>query len=85
MLTNVLFRPTPAEGALIWNRDKINALPEREYKPGYAWFSSTDGEHERLSVVHFPRMKFPVYRELGKLLRAYYTDRDPFAPPPSEA
>lgn len=72
MSTCILFRPTRAEASLIWDKEKLNNLPERVYGPGDAWFSSTDGVHEVISYVHFPRLEFPVYRELGQLLKQYY-------------
>lgn len=72
MSTRILFRPTKAEGILLWDREKIDILPERVYASGDAWFSSTDGIHDTISSVHFPKMEFPVYRELGNALAAYY-------------
>ena len=72
MSTRILFRPTVAEAALMWDKNKIDAMPEKTYGPGDAWFSSTDGKHEIVSFVQFPRMKFPVYKELGRLLTEYY-------------
>lgn len=75
MTTRVLFKPSPEEGAFIWDRmsfEAVSRLPAG--KQGDAWFSSTDGEHETVSRVHFPRMKFPVYKELGRLLTEYYSD-----------
>lgn len=72
MSTRILFRPTRSEALLMWSKEKLDGLPERAYGPGDAWFSSTDGVHEAVSVVHFPRMEFPVYRELGQLLQKYY-------------
>ena len=57
-------------------------MPERVYGPGDAWFSSTDGIHDNVSFVHFPVMKFAVYRELGRLLALYYADAPSEAPPP---
>lgn len=75
MTTRVLFKPSPEEGAFIWDRmsfEAVSRLPAG--KQGDAWFSSTDGEHETVSRVHFPRMKFPVYKELGRLLTEYYKD-----------
>lgn len=74
MSTRVLFRPTLPEARLLWDTEKLKdfaAIP-REYGPGEAWFSSTDGKHDRITYVHFPAMRFPVYRELGNLLSAYY-------------
>lgn len=86
MSTRILFRPTRSEGLLMWDTVKIDPLPERVYGPGDAWFSSTDGVHDAVSCVHFPRMDFPVYRELGRLLALYYADAPEDAPsPPSEA
>lgn len=83
MSTRILFRPTRAEGLLLWDRVKIDPLPERTYGPGDAWFSSTDGVHDSVNFVHFPKMNFPVYRELGRLLSLYYKDSNPAeAPPP---
>ena len=73
MSTRVLFKPTRAEGLLIWDREKLEAMPERVYRPGDAWFSSTDGEHDLVTYTHFPILKFPVYRALGLLLRQYYS------------
>lgn len=74
MSTRILFRPTRAEGLLIWDKVKLETMPERVYNPGDAWFSSTDGEHDNVSCVHFPKMDFPIYGELGRLLREYYDD-----------
>lgn len=89
MSTRVLFRPTAAEGRLMWggsNEKLKNFATDRVYGPGDAWFSSTDGIHDIVSFVHFPRMDFPVYRELGRLLRAYYgEEQTETAPPPREA
>ena len=84
MSTKVLFRPTLPEGRLLWDSDKLADFSAgRVYGPGDAWFSSTDGEHDAVSYVHFPVMKFAVYRELGQLLTEYYGDT-PAPPPPSE-
>lgn len=76
MSTRILFRPTRSEGLLIWDKEKIDTLPARVYKPGDAWFSSTDGEHDLVSYVHFPLLKFRAYRELGLLLQQYYSHGD---------
>ena len=72
--TRVLFRPTPDEGRLLWDSDRIAALPHRLYGPGDAWFSSTDGVHDAVSYVHFPRFApgFGEYRVLGDLRTAYH-------------
>lgn len=72
--TRVLFRPTPDEGRLLWDSDRIAALPHRVYGPGDAWFSSTDGVHDAVSYVHFPRFApgFGEYRVLGELLTEYH-------------
>lgn len=84
MSTRILFRPTRAEGLLIWDKAKLDTMPERTYGPGDAWFSSTDGVHDAVSYVHFPRMDFRVYRELGRLLSEYYADDSVSAPPAAE-
>ena len=76
MSTKILFRPTRAEGMLMWDAEKLdNFVGDRVYQPGDAWFSSTDGIHDAVSYVHFPYMQFPVYKELGRLLREYYDCR----------
>lgn len=82
MSTRILFRPTRAEALLLWDKTKLDTMPERVYGPGDAWFSSTDGIHDNVSFVHFPVMKFAVYRELGRLLALYYADAPSEAPPP---
>lgn len=75
MSTKILFRPTLEEGRLMWPGPSLETLAiARKYVPGDAWFSSTDGEHDAPSYVHFPRMDFAVYKELGRLLREYYDD-----------
>lgn len=87
MSTKVLFRPTLEEGRLLWggNNEKLKNFPaSRVYLPGDAWFSSTDGVHDAVSFAHFPRMEFPVYQELGRLLNEYYEVKTE-APPPAEA
>ena len=82
MSTRILFRPTRPEGLLLWDAVKLDPLPARTYGPGDAWFSSTDGVHDAVSCVHFPRMEFPVYQALGQLLSKYYND-DPVSAPPA--
>lgn len=84
MSTRILFRPTRAEALLMWDKAKIDPLPERVYSPGDAWFSSTDGEHDAVSYVHFPVMHFKVYAELGRLLAEYYSDSPVPTPPAAE-
>lgn len=75
MSTKILFRPTLEEGRLMWPGPNLETLAvARKYVPGDAWFSSTDGEHDAPSYVHFPHMDFAVYKELGRLLREYYGD-----------
>ena len=81
LTTKILMKPTLTEGRLIWDSEKIKDLAQRTYTSGDAWFSSTDGIHESVSYVHFPVMKFKVYRELGRLLKAYYNT----APPPERS
>ena len=73
MSTKVLFRPTLPEARLMWDAEKVKDMPARTYGPGDAWFSSTDGIHDRVSFVHFPVMSFPVYGEMGRLLNLYYS------------
>ena len=71
--TKVLLKPTLTEGRFIWDAEKLESVAtDRDYMAGDAWFSSTDGEHELLSSVHFPVMNFPIYRQLGTLLTTYY-------------
>ena len=65
MSTRILFRPTRSEGLLMWDKTKLDTMPERVYGPGDAWFSSTDGEHDAVSYVHFPLMAFPCIRNLA--------------------
>lgn len=76
MSTKVLMRPTMPEARLLWSPEQLEALAasSRVYGPGDAWFSSTDGVHDNVSYVHFPKMEFPAYRELGRLLKEYYGD-----------
>ena len=76
MTTKILFKPTLNEGRLIWDATKLETFPERVYTAGEAWFSSTDGEHDNVTFVHFPHMKFSVYGELGRLLRKYNEGAD---------
>lgn len=75
MSTRVLFRPTLREARFLWESAMLEDMPQRTYNPGDAWFSSTDGVHDSVSYVHFPVMDFPIYRELGRLLEEYYSDR----------
>ena len=83
MSTKVLFRPTLPEGRLMWDSDKLADFSAgRVYGPGDAWFSSTDGLHDNVSYVHFPRMDFPFYRALGQLLAEYYSDSPATTTPP---
>lgn len=73
MSTKVLFRPTLPEARLLWDSEKLEDFAlSRVYGPGDAWFSSTDGVHDAVTFVHFPRLEIPVYRELGRLHREYY-------------
>ena len=75
MSTKILFRPTLEEGRLLWPGPSLDTLAvARKYTPGDAWFSSSDGEHDAPGYVHFPHMRFAVYRELGRLLKEYYGD-----------
>lgn len=72
MTTKILFKPTIDEGRLMWDSSKLGSFPERVYNAGDCWFSSTDGEHDDVTFAHFPIMDFPVYKELGNLLKNYY-------------
>lgn len=76
MTTKILFKPTLNEGRLMWDSSKLENFPERVYNAGDCWFSSTDGEHENVTYVHFPHLEFPVYKELGILLKKYYGESD---------
>lgn len=69
--TRILFRPSLNDGVFLWPRDVLETLPVRAYGPGDAWFSSDDGVHTWPSFVSFPRLDFPAYKELGRLLRMY--------------
>ena len=70
--TKILFKPTITEARLMWDSEKLRNFHDRNYNVGDAWFSSTDGINDNVSFVHFPVMEFEVFRELSKLLRAYY-------------
>lgn len=71
--TKILFKPSLEEARLLWDNNKLTDFQDgRVYNAGDAWFSSTDGVHDFVSYVHFPYMKFPVYKELGRLLNDYY-------------
>lgn len=72
MSTRVLFRPTLAEAKLLWGAGKVEGMVEADYKPGDAWFTTTDSKHEAITSVHFPHIDFPAYGELGRLLREYH-------------
>lgn len=75
MGTKILFRPTLEEGRFLWPGSVLEPLAlARKYPPGSAWASSMDGVHDAPGYVHFPDMKFPVYAELGRLLKEYYGD-----------
>ena len=74
MSTRILFRPTLPEAQLLWRTEKLENLPNRVYQPGDAWFSSTDGKHDEVSFVQFPQMNFPIYKELGRYLKEYYSE-----------
>ena len=75
MSTRILFRPTMAEARLLWPSEMLESMNiGRVYRPGDAWVSSSDGVHDNVTFVHFPRLNFPAYRELGRLLGQYYHD-----------
>ena len=64
------------EARLLWSAEKLENMPDRVYQPGDAWFSSTDGEHDEVSFVRFPKMNFPIYKELGRYLKKYYLEAE---------
>ncbi|WP_322353814.1 FtsK/SpoIIIE domain-containing protein [Paratractidigestivibacter sp.] len=71
--TRVLFRPTDTEARLMWDAAVLGDAPShRQYSPGEAWLTSTDGEHEAITVVKFPLLRFRPYGELARLLDVYY-------------
>lgn len=72
MTTKILFKPTIIEGRLLWDSSKLENFSERVYNAGDCWFSSTDGVHDNVTYAHFPHLRFPVYKELGRLLKNYY-------------
>lgn len=74
MSTRICFKPTMAEARLMWDSEKLKDLPERIYKTGEAFFTSTNGVNENVTFVSFPYMDFKVYHELGRLLKSYYAD-----------
>lgn len=71
--TRVLFRPTPDEGRLMWDAVQVAGMPPRVYGPGEAWFTSSDGVHDSIYPVRFPRWSegFRAYGELAQLLNNY--------------
>lgn len=71
MSTRVLMRPTREQASLLWVTSKFDCMAPRVYLPGDAWFTSTDGVHDRITVVHFPELKFSAYRELARLICGY--------------
>lgn len=74
MSTRICFKPTMAEARLMWDSEKLKDLPERIYKTGEAFFTSTNGINENVTFVSFPYMDFKVYHELGRLLKYYYAE-----------
>lgn len=73
MTTKILFKPTISEARLLWDSEMLRDFGiEREYKAGDAWFSSTDGRHDKPTFVHFPVLNVRTYAELGRLLVEYY-------------
>lgn len=73
--TRILFKPSLPEARLIWDNGQLEDLPERIYQPGDCLISSQDGVLDEPQPCHFPHLHFPVYRELGRLLENYYTDK----------
>lgn len=71
--TRVLFRPTASEARLMWDGAALDDAPtHRRYAQGEAWLTSTDGEHEAVTVVKFPLLRLRAYGELARLLDVYY-------------
>lgn len=72
--SRVLMRPTLAEARLLWDSRLLETIPERIYKAGQAWFTSTDGAHDdNVHFVDFPLLNFGEYQALGHLLKRYYS------------
>lgn len=69
--TKILMRPTRSEALFLWDSSQIDALPERLYKPGDAWFSSTDGINDNPMYVEFPELLFEEYAVLQGLISDY--------------
>ena len=74
MTTKLLFKPTRVEAQFLWDSDKLETLPNRPYSAGECFFSSTDGVHDLPKYIHFPELHFAAYKELGRLLKAYYNE-----------
>lgn len=72
MGTKILMRPTIPEGSLMWDKDKLQDMPDRLYHPGDAWMSSTDGLHDFPTFVQVPELKFGEYAAMSRLLTQYY-------------
>ena len=84
MSTKVLFRPTLPEARLMWDAEKVRDMPARTYGPGDAWFSSTDGIHDRVSLRPLPGDELPVYGGNGPSPESVLLVTTN-APPPSAA
>lgn len=73
--TQILFCPSMRAARFMWDAEQLEGLnTNRVYGKGDAWFTSTDGVHDEVSNVHFPRMKFLEHKELVRLLGEYYAD-----------
>ncbi|MDT2824175.1 FtsK/SpoIIIE domain-containing protein [Vagococcus lutrae] len=70
--TKFLFRPTREEAQFLWSVSQYELLALLSFKPGDAWFTSSDGVHDtNVNYVQFPELKFDSFRQLGFLLEEY--------------
>lgn len=76
MGTRIMMRPNPRDGALLWSREKLEALPDRIYRAGDAWISSDDGVHDLPEFVQFPKLDFDSFCVLSEALARYHDDSD---------
>jgi len=68
-----LFKPSKEEGMFLWNKERLEALRERQYDPGDAWISIDDGINNNVKLVKFPRMEFGEYAVLAELMEDYHS------------
>lgn len=67
-----LFKPSKEEAMYLWNKEKLEALTERNYSPGNAWISIDDGENYNVRLVKFPKMMFGEYAAISRLMEEYH-------------